>query len=130
MRAKVSTRGYPRGMSQILEATKTNAKDAARVALGVPVVLFDRVSGRLNARLHLDSYVGLAREHGERALDGYGKQLHEVTSGMRSMMHRPAPRSEGPLGPAPRSEEPLGAAPRNATEPTSTPEPRAKAASS
>ena len=107
-------------MSQILEATKTNAKDAALVAFGVPVVLFDRVSGRLNARLHLDSYVGLAREHGERALDGYGKQLHEVTRGMRSMMHRPAP----------RSEEPLGAAPLNATEPANTPEPRANAAAS
>ena len=78
-------------MPQILETTKTNAKDAALVAFGVPVVLFDRVSGRLNARLHLDSYVGLAREHGERALDGYGKQLHDVTNGVRSMIRRHAP---------------------------------------
>lgn len=67
-------------MPQILEVAKTNAKDAALVAVGVPVVLFDRVSDRLNARLHLDSYVGLAREHGQRALDGYGKQLHDVTT--------------------------------------------------
>ena len=105
-------------MPHILEATKTSAKDAALVALGVPIVLFDRVSGRLNARLHLDSYVGLARDHAERALNGYGKQVHDVTRGVRSMMHRPAPRSEGPLGPAPLI----------ATEPASTPEPRAKAA--
>jgi hypothetical protein len=111
-------------MPQILEVTKTNAKDAALVAFGVPVVLFDRVSGRLNARLHLDSYVGLAREHGERALDGYGKQLHDVTRGMRSLMRRRVSRFEGPLGPAPRSEGPLGPAPRS----EGTPEPRAKAA--
>ena len=115
-------------MPQILEVTKTNAKDAALVVFGVPVVLFDRVSGRLNARLHLDSYVGLAREHGERALDGYGKQLHDVTRGMRSLMRRPGARSEGPLGPVSRSEGPLGPAPLNATQPASTPEPRAKAA--
>ena len=107
-------------MTQILETTKTNAKDAALVAFGVPVVLFDRVSGRLNARLHLDSYVGLARQHGERALDGYGKQLHDVTRGMRSMMRRHAPRSEGSLGPAPVI----------APEPAIAPEPRAKAAAS
>ena len=69
-------------MSQILEATKTNAKDAALVAFGVPVVLFDRVSGRLNARLHLDSYVGLAREHAERAIDGYGVKMKHLVGGV------------------------------------------------
>jgi hypothetical protein len=57
-------------MSPILEATKANAKDAALVAFGLPVVLIDRVSSRLNTRLHLDSYLELAREHAERALDG------------------------------------------------------------
>jgi hypothetical protein len=106
-------------MPQILEVAKTNAKDAALVAVGVPVVLFDRVSDRLNARLHLDSYVGLAREHGQRALDGYGKQLHDVTTRVRSMMPRPAPRSEGPLGPAPLAAS---------VAPASAPEPPAKAA--
>ena len=116
-------------MPQILEVAKTNAKDAALVAVGVPVVLFDRVSDRLNARLHLDSYVALAREHGQSALDGYGKQLHDVTRRVRSMVPGQAPRSEGPLGPAPRSEGPLGPAPLVATvAPASAPEPRAKAA--
>ena len=98
-------------MPQILEATKTNAKEAALVAFGVPVVLFDRVSGRLNARLHLDSYVGLAREHGERALDGYSKQVHHVTRGVRSMMRRQAPVTTTAV-------------------PASAPEPGAKAAAS
>ena len=101
MRAKMSTGGYPRAMPQVLEVAKSNAKDVALVAVGVPVVLFDRVSGRLNARLHLDSYVGLAREHGQRALDDYGKQLHDVTTRVRSMMPGRTSRSEGPLGPAP-----------------------------
>ena len=49
---------------QILTTTKTNAKDAALVAFGVPVVLLDRVSDQLNTRLDLDSYVELARERG------------------------------------------------------------------
>ena len=68
-------------MSQILEATKTGAKDAALVAVGVPVVLLDRVSGRLVTRLHNDSvvsFVSLAREHGERALDGCGEAVDKV----------------------------------------------------
>ena len=68
-------------MPQILEATKAGAKDAALVAVGVPVVLLDRVSGRLVHRLHIDSvvsFVSLAREHGERALDGCGEAIDKV----------------------------------------------------
>ena len=68
-------------MSQIFEATKTGAKDAALVAVGVPVVLLDRVSGRLIHRLHIDSvvsFVSLAREHGERALDSCGEAVDKM----------------------------------------------------
>ncbi|MEO8694445.1 MAG: hypothetical protein ABI658_13065 [Acidimicrobiales bacterium] len=81
-------------MSPMLEATKTNAKDAALVAFGVPVVLFDRVSDQLNARLHLDSYVGLAREHAERALDGYRVRLQHLVGGVQQIVpgrHRATP---------------------------------------
>src|SRR5882762_6704758 len=76
-------------MSQILEATKTNAKDAALVAFGVPVVLFGRVADQLNSRIALDTYVGLARERAERALDDYSAQAHAVTRRVRSAF-RPA----------------------------------------
>jgi hypothetical protein len=76
-------------MAHVLEARRNNAKDAALVAVGVPVVLFDRVSDQLNTRLDLDSYVELARERGEHALDGYGKQVHGVARRIRSVV-RPA----------------------------------------
>ena len=76
-------------MPHILEATKTNARDAALVAVGMPVVLFDRVSDQLNTRIALDSYVGLARERAEHALDGYSTHAHAVTRRMRSAL-RPA----------------------------------------
>jgi hypothetical protein len=75
--------------SHALETTQTKAKGAALVAVGIPVVFFDRVSDQLNTRLDLDSYVELARERGEHALDGYGKQVHGVTRRMRSVV-RPA----------------------------------------
>jgi hypothetical protein len=86
-------------MSQMLEATKTNAKDAALVAFGVPVVLFDRVSDQLNARLHLDSYVGLAREHAERALDGYHARLRHLVGGVKQFVparHKATPTDAAP----------------------------------
>jgi hypothetical protein len=86
-------------MSQMLEATKTNAKDAALVAFGVPVVLFDRVSDQLNARLHLDSYVGLAREHAERALDGYHARLRHFVGGVKQIVparHKATPTVAAP----------------------------------
>ena len=76
-------------MPHILEATKTNARDAALVAVGMPVVLFDRVSDQLNTRIALDSYVGLARERAEHALDGYSTHAHAVTRHMRTAL-RPA----------------------------------------
>ena len=76
-------------MPHILEATKTNARDAALVAVGMPVVLFDRVSDQLNTRIALDSYVGLARERAEHALDGYSTHAHAMTRRMRSAL-RPA----------------------------------------
>jgi len=89
MRAKVSSAAYARCMAHLLEARRNNAKDAALVAVGVPVVLFDRMSDQLNTRLDLDSYVELARERGEHALDGYGKQVHGVARRIRSVV-RPA----------------------------------------
>jgi hypothetical protein len=83
----------------MLEATKTKAKDAALVAFGVPVVLFDRVSDQLNARLHLDSYVGLAREHAERALDGYHARLRHFVGGVKQIVparHKATPTDAAP----------------------------------
>jgi len=96
-------------MSQILEATKTNAKDAALVAFGVPVVLFDRVSGQLNARLHLDSYVGLAREHAERALDGYRMKLQHLVGGVKLIV--PARYKSAPIVAEPAPAEPAAKTP-------------------
>ena len=74
-------------MAHVLEARRNNAKDAALVVVGVPVVLFDRVSDQLNTRLDLDAHVELARERGERALDGYGKQVHGVARRVRAVLH-------------------------------------------
>ena len=65
-------------MSHILATTKTNAREAALVAFGVPVALLDRVSDQLNTRIGLDSYVGQARERGERMLDGCTKLLERI----------------------------------------------------
>ena len=108
-------------MSHILEATKTNVREAALVAVGMPVVLFDRVSGRVNARLHLDTYVGLAREHAERALDGYEAKVKEVVGGVAKIV--PARSTSAPLSapvvadspPAPARKAPARKAAAKAT---------------
>jgi hypothetical protein len=115
-------------MPHILETTKTNARHAALVAVGVPVVLFDRVSDQLNTRIGLDSYVGLARERGEHALDGYSTHAHSVTRRVRSAL-RPAlwcgrmvaaRIAPAKVAPAPSTEpEPAPAATAETTTPAS-----------
>ena len=58
-------------------------KDAALTALGIPVVIFDRVSVELNTRLDLDSYVDLARDHAGRSMRVWSKQVDEVNDRVR-----------------------------------------------
>lgn len=76
-------------MPTAVATVKKNAMDAALVAVGMPVVVFDRVSSQLNDRFDLNSYLDLSRERAEGVLAGYRSQIDEM-SGRVNAVVKPA----------------------------------------
>jgi len=73
-------------MPTSVATVKKNAMDAALVAVGMPVVVFDRVSSQLNDRFDLHSYLDLSRERAEGVLAGYRSQIDEMTDRVNAMV--------------------------------------------
>ena len=73
-------------MPNAVATVKKNAIEAALVAVGLPVVVFDRVSSQLNDRFDLNTYLDLSRERAENVLAGYRGQIDEMTDRMNAVV--------------------------------------------